>query len=183
MIPRSRLGMAWRFALCGALLIAGAAATTAVAGLLQVKTIVGEISVNPGIVSKQISLPKPGAPQTILLIGSDHRAGEPFRSSNTDTMLLVRLNANSSTINVMSIPRDLQVDIPGVGIAKINAAYSEGGYGLLIRTIKQNVFPSLKVNHIVDTNFTGFSDLVDAIGCVYSDVDRRYYNDPTPGCR
>ena len=44
--------------------------------------------------------------------------------SNTDTMLLVRLNANSSTINLMSIPRDLQVDIPGYGIAKINAAYS-----------------------------------------------------------
>jgi len=80
-IPHSRLGMAWRFVLCGVLLVAGAAATTAVAGLLQVKTIVGEISVNPGIVSKQISLPKPGAPQTILLIGSDHRAGEPFRTA------------------------------------------------------------------------------------------------------
>ena len=181
MIPHSRLGMAWRFVLCGVLLVAGAAATTAVAGLLQVKTIVGEISVNPGIVSKQISLPKPGAPQTILLIGSDHRAGEPFRTANTDTMLLVRLNAKSSTINVMSIPRDLQVDIPGHGIAKINAAYSEGGYGLLIKTIKQNVFPNLKVNHIVDTNFSGFSQLVDAIGCVYSDVDRRYYNDSNSG--
>jgi len=161
-------------------LIAGAAATTAVAGLLQVKTIVGEISVNPGIVSKQISLPKPGAPQTILLIGSDHRSGEPFRNANTDTMLLVRLNAKSSTINVMSIPRDLQVDIPGYGIAKINAAYSDGGYGLLIKTIKQNVFPRFVPNHIVDVNFAGFADLVDAIGCVYSDVDHRYYNQSQP---
>ncbi len=181
MIPRTRLGMAWRFALCGVLLIAGAAATTAVAGLLQVKDVVKILSVNPGIVTKQIVLPPAGAPQTILLIGSDHRAGEPFRTSNTDTMLLVRLNAKSSTINVMSIPRDLEVDIPGVGMAKINAAYSEGGYGLLIRTIKANVFPNLRVNHIVDTNFTGFSDLVDAIGCVYSDVDRRYYNDSNSG--
>ena len=91
-------------------------------------------------------------------------------------MLLVRLNAASSTINVMSIPRDLQVSIPGFGISKINAAYTDGGYGLLIKTIRQNVFPNLHVNHIVDTNFTGFSDLVDAIGCVYSDVDHRYYN-------
>jgi LCP family protein required for cell wall assembly len=173
--------MAWRFVLCGVLLIAGAAATTAVAGLLQVKTIVGDISVNPGVVSKQIVLPKPGAPQTILLIGSDHRIGEPFSTANTDTMLLVRLNAKSSTINVMSIPRDLEVDIPGHGMSKINAAYSEGSYGLLIKTIKQNVFPDLKVNHIVDTNFTGFSDLVDAIGCVYADVDRRYYNDSNSG--
>ena len=57
-------------------------------------------------------------------------------------MLLVRLNAASSTINVLSIPRDLQVDIPGFGIAKINTAYTDGGYNLLIKTIKQNVFPS-----------------------------------------
>ena len=181
MIPHSRLGMAWRFVVCGVLLVVGAAATTAVAGLLQVKTIVGEISINPGIVTKQIVLPPAGAPQTILLIGSDHRAGAPVRGANTDTMLLVRLNAKSSTINVMSIPRDLEVDIPGVGMAKINAAYSEGGYGLLIRTIKQNVFPNLRINHIVDTNFKGFSELVDAIGCVYSDVDRRYYNVSAPG--
>jgi polyisoprenyl-teichoic acid--peptidoglycan teichoic acid transferase len=180
-IPRTRLGMAWRFALCGVLLVIGAAATTAVAGLLQVKDVVHYLDQNPGIVTPQVVLPPAGAPQTILLIGSDHRAGEPFRYSNTDTMLLVRLNAKSSTINVMSIPRDLQVDIPGHGIAKINAAYSEGGYGLLIKTIKQNVFPDLRVNHIVDTNFTGFSDLVDAIGCVYADVDRRYYNVSAPG--
>ena len=181
MIPRTRFGMAWRFLLAGVVVIAATAGATAVAGLLQVKNIVSEISYNPGISTKQIVLPAAGAPQTILLIGSDHRAGEPFRNSNTDTMLLVRLNANSSTINVMSIPRDLQVDIPGYGINKINAAYSDGGYGLLIKTIKANVFPNLRVNHIVDTNFTGFSDLVDAIGCVYSDVDRRYYNTTAPG--
>ena len=181
MIPHSRLGMAWRFVLCGVLLITAAAATTAVAGLLQVKDVVALISRNPGIVTKQIVLPPAGAPQTLLIIGSDHRAGESFRTSNTDTMLLVRLNAKSSTINVMSIPRDLQVDIPGFGITKINAAYMDGGYGLLIKTIKQNVFPNLRINHIIDTNFTGFSDLVDAIGCVYSDVDRRYYNDSNCG--
>ncbi len=181
MIPRSRLGMAWRFALAAVLVIGASAGATAVAGLLQVKDVVKLISQNPGITTKQIVLPAAGAPQTLLIIGSDHRAGEPFRNSNTDTMLLVRLNANSSTINVMSIPRDLQVDIPGFGISKINAAYSEGGYGLLIKTIKANVFPNLRINHIVDTNFTGFSDLVDAIGCVYSDVDRRYYNATAPG--
>jgi LCP family protein required for cell wall assembly len=181
-IPRTRLGMAWRFMLAGVLLISAAAATTAVAGLLQVKDVVQLISQHPGIVTPQVVLPPAGAPQTILIIGSDHRATDKsFRTSQTDTMLLVRLNAKSSTINVMSIPRDLQVEIPGFGIAKINAAYSDGGYGLLIKTIKQNVFPNLRINHIVDTNFTGFSDLVDAIGCVYSDVDRRYYNATAPG--
>jgi LCP family protein required for cell wall assembly len=172
--------MLWRFLLAAIIVTGATAATTAVAGLLEVKQVVDFLSVNPGIVSKQIALPQPGRPETILLIGSDHRAGEPFRSSNTDTMLLVRLNAASSTINVMSIPRDLQVDIPGYGVAKINSAYSDGGYGLLIRTIRANVFPHFRPNHIVDTNFTGFSDLVDAIGCVYSDVDHRYYNQSQP---
>ena len=179
LFPTGR-GMLWRSLLAAVVVIGAVAATTAVAGLLQVKQIVGYLSINPGIVSKQIALPKPGSPETILLIGSDHRAGEPFRDSNTDTMLLVRLNAASSTINVMSIPRDLEVNIPGYGTAKINAAYSDGGYGLLIRTIRDNVFPHFRPNHIVDTNFTGFSDLVDAIGCVYSDVDHRYYNQSQP---
>jgi LCP family protein required for cell wall assembly len=176
LIPHSRGGTAWRFVLAAVIMIGATAATTAVAGLLQVSTLVGDISINPGIKVPQLQLPSPGQPQTILLIGSDHRAGEPFRTSNTDTMLLVRLNSKSSTINVMSIPRDLQVEIPGFGIAKINSAYTDGGYSLLLKTIKQNVFPQLHVSHIVDTNFQGFSDLVDAIGCVYSDVDHRYYN-------
>jgi LCP family protein required for cell wall assembly len=91
-------------------------------------------------------------------------------------MLLVRLNPNSSTINVMSIPRDLQVNVPGFGNAKINSAYQDGGTNLLIKTIHQNVFPTLKINHIVDVNFSGFISLVNAIHCVYSDVDHRYYN-------
>jgi LCP family protein required for cell wall assembly len=173
----------WRFVLAALLIIGATTAVTAVAGLLQVSNLVNDITFgNNGVKVKGITLPKPGAPQTILLIGSDHRSGlTTFKKSNTDTMLLLRLNAASSTINVMSIPRDLQVEIPGFGTDKINAAYSDGGYGLLIKTIKQNVFPDLHVNHIVDTNFAGFSDLVDAIGCVYSDVDRRYYNVSAPG--
>ena len=92
-------------------------------------------------------------------------------------MLLLRLNSASSTINVLSVPRDLKVDVPGYGVEKLNAAYSEGGYNLLIKTIRSQVFPGFYPNHVIDTNFQGFSDIVDAIGCVYSDVDHRYYND------
>ncbi len=176
LIPKSRAGMLWRFLAAGVIMIGSVAGTTAVAGLLQVSTLVADISVNKGFTSHQLQLPAPGKPQTLLLIGSDHRDGEPFRLSNTDTMLLMRLNASSATINVMSVPRDLEVSVPGYGTQKLNAAYSLGGYDLLLKTIKADVFPNLKVNHIIDTNFTGFSDLIDAIGCVYSDVDHRYYN-------
>jgi LCP family protein required for cell wall assembly len=176
LIPRGRRGTAWRFLAAAVVVIGATAATTAVAGLLQVNTLVNDLGGTPSLKTDQVTLPSPGKPQTILIIGSDHRAGEPFNAANTDTMLLVRLNAASSTINVLSIPRDLQVMIPGFGTAKINAAYADGGPGLLIKTIRANVFPDLRINHIVDVNFGGFAKLVNAIGCVYSDIDHRYYN-------
>ncbi|MFZ0042932.1 MAG: LCP family protein, partial [Solirubrobacteraceae bacterium] len=176
LIPTTRGGMLWRFLLAAVVVIAATAATTAVAGLLQFKQITVYFNENPALKNAEVTLPNPGQAQTILIIGSDHRAGEPFSAANTDTMLLVRMNPASSTINVLSIPRDLEVQVPGYGTAKINSAYSDGGPNLMIKTIKQNVFPSLKVNHIIDINFRGFSDLVDAIGCVYSQVDHRYYN-------
>jgi LCP family protein required for cell wall assembly len=183
LIPKSRLGLIVRV-FCAALLVTGSCAgAVATAGLLQFQQVVQDINVVPGSIVKtrQITLPQPGAPQTLLVIGSDHRANSPsFQNANTDTMLLVRLNAASSTINLMSIPRDLQVTVPGYGVEKINAAYSQGGYGLLIKTIKQNVFPQLRVNHIIDTNFDGFSAIVNAIGCVWADVDHRYFNVSQP---
>jgi polyisoprenyl-teichoic acid--peptidoglycan teichoic acid transferase len=175
-IPHTRGGMLWRFFLAAILVIGATAATTAVAGLLQFKQLALDLSGQPALQNANVTLPNPGAPQTLLIVGSDHRAGTSYNSANTDTMMLVRLNPNSSTVNVLSIPRDLEVTIPGYGTAKINAAYSDGGPNLMIKTIQQNVFPNLKVNHILDVNFQGFSDLVDAIGCVYSAVDERYYN-------
>ena len=125
-------------------------------------------------------IPTPGSPQTILILGSDHRAGAPQSAANTDTIMLVHLDASSSTINVMSVPRDLMVQIPlpdgGVETGKVNAAYSLGGPNLVVKTLQEDVFPELQVNHIVDINFGGFVDLVNAIGCVYTQIDHRYYN-------
>ena len=175
LIPSSRGGALWRFALGAAIVVAFTATTTAVAGLLEIKQIVSYLNETPALKNVPVKLPAPGDPQTILVIGSDHRAGTSYNSANTDTMMLIRLNASSSTINLLSIPRDLQVQLPD-GMSKLNAAYSEGGPKLLIDTLKQQVFPGLAVNHIVDVNFGGFEDLVNAIGCVYTDVDHRYYN-------
>jgi anionic cell wall polymer biosynthesis LytR-Cps2A-Psr (LCP) family protein len=91
--PRNGVGLAGRFLLLGVVVTAAVAATTAVAGLLQVQNLVNDISFNKPIKSNQIKVPAAGAPQTILLIGSDHRAGTPYTDARTDTMLLVRLNA------------------------------------------------------------------------------------------
>jgi LCP family protein required for cell wall assembly len=171
--------MLWRFLFAGLIVISFAAATTAVAGLLQINTFTQYFNVNPSIRNAEVTIADPGNPQTILVIGSDHRVGEPFKAANTDTMMLVRLDPNSSTINVISVPRDLKVTLPGSGggyASKVNAAYSVGGPALLLKVLKHQVFPGLKVNHIVDVNFGGFVALVNAIGCVYTDVDHRYYN-------
>ncbi len=175
LIPKTRGGSLWRFAAAAVLVIGFTAATTAVAGLLQVKDLVNDLNLTPALKNADVQLPSPGQPETLLLIGSDHRAGEPYTAANTDTMMLVRIDDSSSTINMLSIPRDLEVQLPG-GTQKLNAAYSIGGPNLLIRTLKTQVFPGLKVNHILDVNFGGFEDLVNAIGCVYTDVDHRYYN-------
>ncbi|MBV8575763.1 MAG: hypothetical protein JOZ58_12110, partial [Acetobacteraceae bacterium] len=68
-----------RFAVAGVLVIAFAATATAVAGLLQVKQITKYLDATPALqVSKAVTVPNPGSAQTILLIGSDHRAGDPF---------------------------------------------------------------------------------------------------------
>jgi LCP family protein required for cell wall assembly len=176
LVPSSRRGALWRFALGAVIVIGFSATTTSVAGLLQFKQLATDLALTPAIKHAQVTIANPGNPQTLLLIGSDHRAGEPFRAANTDTMLLVRIDPNSTTINLLSLPRDLRVEIPGYGTAKLNAAYSDGGPNLLLRTIQTNGFPDLHVNHIIDVNFKGFSDLIDAIGCVYTDVDHRYYN-------
>jgi LCP family protein required for cell wall assembly len=176
LMPRSRGGALWRFLLGAVIVIAFTATTTAVAGLLQFKDIAQKLGVNAALGSKQLVLPNPGSAQTLLLVGSDHRAGQPYSSANTDTMLLVRIDPASTTINLLSLPRDLKVEVPGYGTQKLNAAYSLGGTELLLRTLKSVVIPGLQVNHVIDINFKGFSDLIDAIGCVYSDVDRRYYN-------
>jgi polyisoprenyl-teichoic acid--peptidoglycan teichoic acid transferase len=165
----------------GAFFVIGfAAATTAVAGLLQVRQITQYFDRTPAFkVSPQVTVPNPGSAQTILLVGSDHRAHTPFRDVNTDTMMLVRMDPASSTINLLSVPRDLKVQIPeggGVVTDKLNMAYFVGGPNLLIKVLQQQVFPGLKVNHVVDVGFGGFEKMINAIGCVYTDVDHRYYN-------
>jgi polyisoprenyl-teichoic acid--peptidoglycan teichoic acid transferase len=180
LIPSSRGGMLLRFFFGAFLVIGFAAATTAVAGLLQVRQITQYIDATPAFkASPQVTVPDPGSAQTILLVGSDHRAHTPFRDVNTDTMMLVRMDPASSTINLLSVPRDLKVEIPEGGALvtnKLNAAYFYGGPNLLIKILQQQVFPGLKVNHVVDVGFGGFEQMINAIGCVYTDVDHRYYN-------
>ena len=95
-------------------------------------------------------------------------------AGRSDTTILLRLDPNRNAIAVMSIPRDLKVEIPGYGTDKFNAAYTFGGPKLTLRVVKE--LTGLQINHVVNVDFLGFVRAVNAIGCVYTDVDRRYYH-------
>ncbi len=95
---------------------------------------------------------------TYLVVGSDARAG--LAGQRTDTIML--LHTGSGPNLLMSVPRDSQVDVPGHGTTKINAAFAFGGPKLLVRTVEQNT--GIRVDHYVEIGFTGLVGLVDAAG-------------------
>jgi LCP family protein required for cell wall assembly len=121
---------------------------------------------------KEVDRPIPRKAMNILLIGTDEseKIGDPGRS---DTQLLVRLDPETKSISMLSIPRDLQVEIPGVGLAKMNEAYTYGGPALVIKTFKQ--LTGLKINGWIETNFAGFWHVVNALGGVYLPIDHKYF--------
>ena len=162
--------------------IAATAATVATGTLLEVKTFTDALKQSPQLkLGSELASANAGGPQTLLLIGSDKRAKSAVDAStpaHSDTMLLVRLDPNQPETTMLSIPRDLKVTIrPDHGqpmVAKINAAYTIGGVKLTIKTIRQVL--GVQINHVVDVNFAGFKALVNYLGCVYVQVDRRYYH-------
>lgn len=169
----------WRFTLASLLIVAVSAAATATSVLLYLDSIAHALSHNNVLnnkLHKALAEVEPGAPENILILGSDKRAGEEFEEDpgRSDTTILLRLDPEDETISVMSIPRDLQVEIPGYGTGKFNEAYSYGGPKLTLQVVKE--LTGLRINHVVNVDFLGFVRAVDAIGCVYTDVDRRYYH-------
>ena len=114
-------------------------------------------------------------PVDFLILGSDRRRNlGPSDKGRSDTLMLVRINPATKSISMLSVPRDLRVEIPGYGSDRINAAYTYGGAPLAVKTFK--ALTGLPVNHFIDVNFIGFVDIVDYLGGVYIDVDRQYYN-------
>jgi LCP family protein required for cell wall assembly len=106
---------------------------------------------------------------TILVLGSDARAGESIDESQAgpsraDTIMLV--HAALGSVRKLSIPRDTEVQIPGHGTNKINAAYALGGPALTIETIEQFLGNDLEINHLVEVSFKDFPELIDSLGGV-----------------
>src|SRR5271168_3753064 len=191
-------GMWKRFLLAGVLIVAMSGAATATLALNKITTLADEIFPRLSHIDAPKGLLTPeygGGPQTFLILGSDRRSGsknieERDASPHSDTILLVRFDPEQGQTSVLSIPRDLMVNITtssGQVYAgeKINAAYTigsrldgaKGGIVLAAETIKREVFPGLTLNGIIDVNFKGFIQVVDTLGCAYVNVDHHYYNE------
>jgi LCP family protein required for cell wall assembly len=195
--PSLWLGMWKRFLIGGVLIVLLSGAATTVWALHTANRLAAEVF--PKL--NQIHTPKgliasiyTGGPKTFLILGSDKRYGsknaeERLAAAHSDTMLLVRFDPEQEQTSVLSIPRDLLVSIttPEGNVyypAKINSAYTIGsvlpghdeGATLAAEAVKK-VLPGLQLNGIIDVTFTGFIRLVDKLGCVYVNVDHRYFNE------
>ncbi len=179
-MPERGNGVWKRFLMGAFLIVVAAASATSVAAFHEVNRVVKAFSVNGQIkgINNDLATADPGKPQTIMLLGSDKRAktARDFQggSARSDTIILIRLDPSKQATALLSIPRDLKVAIPGHGIGKINAAYSYGGAKLTLETVKQ--LTGLRINHVINTDFQGFVDAVNELGCVYLDIDRKYFN-------
>jgi len=117
-----------------------------------------------------------GDPSNFLIIGSDTRSfvssaedaqsfGDPATQSGqrSDTIMIAHVDPDAGTGLLVSFPRDLWVDIPGIGGSKINAAFNQGP-AKVIETIQTNF--DVPINHYLEVNIPGFKGIVDAIGSV-----------------
>ena len=117
-------------------------------------------------------------PFTVLLLGSDARSDDPDMGARTDTIILTRVDPTTNTVSMMSIPRDTLVQLPGVGTAKMNAAYFYGGPSGTISAVKE--LTGVDIDHYAEINFEGLVDLIDAIGGIDVYVEERI-DDPDAG--
>jgi polyisoprenyl-teichoic acid--peptidoglycan teichoic acid transferase len=175
---RPRFPMWARFASASFLIVVSMATATAASLILYLGDIAQALRNTEAFrgVDKFLTQVDGGSPQTILILGSDKRPEDKkikFKGLS-DTTMLLRLDPDRNAIALFSLPRDLKVSIPGYGIDKLNAAYGYGGPQLTLQTVQE--LTNLQINHLVNVDFEGFARAVNAIDCVYVDIDRRYFH-------
>ena len=110
----------------------------------------------------------------VLIMGVDIRKDDVGRS---DTMMIATIDPRFDQATLLSIPRDTRVKIRGRGYDKINAAFAYGGVALAESTVEN--FLGIDIDHYVLIDTSSFVKIIDAIGGVDIDVEKRmYYEDP-----
>lgn len=105
----------------------------------------------------------------ILVLGIDSTRGV----QRSDTIMVIHIDSSNRKVNVVSIPRDTLVVIPSVRLDKINHAYAFGGADLACTTTSN--FLNVPITHYIKINIDGFEKLIDRLGGVTIDVEKRMY--------
>lgn len=164
----------------------------------------GEVPNNPALVTRPSNSPAPDLSLvsenippwrgqervTILLLGIDQRCDETG-PNHTDSMMVVTIDPVGLSAGILSLPRDMWVDIPNVGVDRINQAnyfgeaynYPGGGPALAVETVEALL--GVKINYYATVNFDAFVEIVDEIGgidiVVPEDIDDPTYPDSCYG--
>jgi LCP family protein required for cell wall assembly len=130
-------------------------------------------------VQQELDIPVANHPAIALVIGYDHRRGiESAGPSRSDTVMLIRADPIEKTISLLSFPRDLLVPIycgaTPITTDRINSAYTRCQAKGTLDTVRH--LTGLPINYVITVDFHGFKQVVDKLGGVWMDVDRRYYN-------
>jgi LCP family protein required for cell wall assembly len=121
----------------------------------------------------------------MLLLGIDQRCDEEG-PTRTDTMMVLTIDPVGMSAAVLSLPRDLWVNIPGFGVDKINQAnflgeaydYPGGGPALAVETVEATL--GIKIDYYTTVNFDAFVELVDEIGGISITVPEEIEDDTYP---
>lgn len=184
---RSRPPLLWLVVVCGML-----CAFFIFLGI-QITKLGDKIELNP---LQPIHLPGSPGQKVLLVMGVDapnrqirEQNEDSFEGTRTDTMMLVRIDANEKRVSMVSVPRDSKVYIAGNrGIDKINAAHALGGPDLAVQTVQDSF--GIPVDNFIVINFRGVRELVDAMGGVdlyvekpmrYTDRTAKLFIDFKPG--
>ena len=182
---RRGLGVFGKVVLVVLLLILGVGLAAAGGALLWLHESISAVrahSIDVKQAQKQLNVSRPGHAAIALVIGYDKRLGTDASDiSRSDTVMMIRADPATNTISLLSIPRDLGVPIycpkngsTSLGVQKVNQAYALCGSAGTVDTVKH--FSNLPINYLITVNFHGFKEIVDKIGGIWLDIDRRYYH-------
>ncbi|CAM5615948.1 transcriptional regulator [Streptomyces spiroverticillatus] len=179
----------WKYACAGLALLVG---LTGVAGWLAYRKIDGNIRTDEATAAALAEhgadrpARHPGTAQNILLLGSDWRKEQG--SERSDTVMLLHLAADRKRAEVLSVPRDLRVDMPSclkedgsyslAQNAQFNWAFQFGGAACTIRTLEK--LTGIRIDHHLIVDFKGFTKIVNAVGGVEVDL-KKPEHDPNVG--
>jgi polyisoprenyl-teichoic acid--peptidoglycan teichoic acid transferase len=188
-LPKPRSWWVKRFALGATALISsiGAASLVLISPLPFGR--IGHFQPNPwSIFGQNLQYPIT-RPINILLMGIDEVPGTQRLAGRSDTMLVVRIDPQAESASILSIPRDTQVQIPQVGLAKVNEANADGGPALA-RDVVSQTLGQLPLDRYVRVSTEAFREIVNELGGVdvfvpkpmkYTDETQKLYIDLKPG--